>query len=340
MYEKELRSRRPKRKRGAELDSPAVKAATQALRGAEDESSVDSTDGAVVASFGGPARPLSRHSRNLSAHTRNASKGQDILCNPADSGKRTSVTLTIDANGRAKTETKLVENSRKSTSSKLDVDSGPSDSDSSSSRSSQGMVFSQPSSFAYPVERQKKSKSSKIHKIRGFQSSHSHQSSYTSTLEAVSASSIDRRGSEHTTDMQRLSQPQVHFEDTTSFVGGALADDDSEAETIVDTDEDKGNAASALKKVVRRRSNQKLSNKSTPRQSFADHRMPTGAMHQPYHSQHATTPHRLGSSSTQQNISPTTITDPDMATPSTGGCSSITRCVCNVTDGNGLMVQW
>ena len=142
------------------------------------------------------------------------------------------------------------------------------------------------------------------------------------------------------------SQPQVRFEDSTSLIGGVLPGDDSEAETIVDTDEDKGNAASALKKVVRQRSNQKIRKTTTPRQSFADHRMPQSSMLLPYYNQNTTTPSRHNFPTQQQNISPTTITDPDLATPSTGGRSvhndrSVTRCVCHVKDGDGqLMVQW
>ena len=291
-------------------------------------------------------RPISRHSRNLSAHSRKVSKGQDNSCTPVDSGKRTSVTLTIDSNGRAKTETMFLEDSKKLTSNKMDLDSESSDSDSSTSRSSQGMAFSQPSSFAYPSESHKKSKPTKSHKVHGFQSLHSHQSSYASTLGSIAAPRIGHRGSQNVTDFQRPPHPQVHFEDTASSIPGALAEDDSEAETILDSDEDKGNAASALRKVIRQRSSQKLRKNQMPRQSFADHRMPPSVPPQPYYSQHITTPTRHGSSSAKQNISPTTITDPDMATPSTGGrsalsASSSTRCVCNATDGDGqLMVQW
>ena len=344
--EKEMRSGRPKRKRGAELDSPAVKAATQALRGAEEESSIDSADGAVAASFGGPVRPKSRHCRKNSAYRRSPPNGEDNRRNLADSGKRTSVTLSIDANGRAQTQTTIVDDPTKPRPSRMDIDSDSTDSESSSSRSSAGMAFSQPSSFAYPVGRQKKAKSGRSH---GIQSSHSHQSSYASTLGSASAGmNTNTRGIQVNTNLRRPSQPQVRFEDTTTFVGGALGGDESEAETIVDTDEDKGNAASALKKVVRQRSSQKLgkASSSASRQSFADHRLPynsQGGPLQPYYSQ---TPSRLGYSDPQPNISPTTITDPDMATPSTGGRSalssaSITRCVCNVTDGDGqLMVQW
>ncbi len=50
-YEKQLQTRRPKRKRAPEYDSPAVKAAMQALRGAEDGSSVGSADTTVVPAF-------------------------------------------------------------------------------------------------------------------------------------------------------------------------------------------------------------------------------------------------------------------------------------------------
>ena len=286
-------------------------------------------------------RPSSRHSRNRSVHLRNSSRGHESHADSVQAGKRTSVTLTIDENGRAKTQTKLVEKSRGSMSGRMTIDSDSSDSESSSSRSSQGMAFSQPSSFAYPVDRLKRPKTPKSQKGHGIQGSHSHHSSYASTHGSDYTLGHDSQRRRNHTDLQKLSQPQVRFEDSTSFVSGTVAEMDSEAETIVDTDEDKGNAASELKKVVRQRSNQKLRKHSLPRQSFADHRMPPSTLSHPYY-----TPSRLGASHTQNDISPTTITDPDMATPSTGGrtglsTNSNTRCVCNMTDSDGrLMVQW
>lgn len=66
--------------------------------------------------------------------------------------KRTSVTLTIDASGRAKTETRVMDESRPS--SRMEVDSDD-DGKSISSSSSAGMAMSQPQSFACPRPKQK-----------------------------------------------------------------------------------------------------------------------------------------------------------------------------------------
>lgn len=256
------------------------------------------------------------------------------------------MTLTVDENGRAKTETKLVSNRGASTSNRVDLDGDSLDSDSSSSRSSQGMALSQPSSFAYPVGKQRKPSGPKLHRVFDGRTAHSHHSSYASTRGFTTTASINAGSIQSISDLQMISQPQVHFEDSTSFISRTLAGDDSEAETIVDTDEDKGNAASALKKVVRQRSNQKLRKNTMPRQSFADHRMPSSGSLPPYFHQNTVGPSGHGRTHHQQNISPTTVTDPDLATPSTSGRSAsdnrtVTRCVCHNLDGDGqLMVQW
>lgn len=293
--ERELRSRRSKRKRGADVESPAVQAATLALREAEEEGSQASSDSNTSLPLGQLRPRSSRHSRS-------------------SQNKRASVTLSIDASGRASTQTTFQDGMD------LDVDTDSSSSDSSPSPLCNEIVFSQPSSFAYPIDRKKKIKSS----------SHSHKSSYGSSLYTPS----EKAGSD------KVGRNQVHFREPQSFISGQLNGSESEAETIMDSDEDKGNAQAELKKVLLQRSTKKPSRRGQ-RQTRAARVPPPSSLS---YSQSSLTLSHLPYSEANQDISPTTVTDPDLATPTTGPQSArsdgSTRCVCSDSEAKGLMVQW
>ena len=357
--EKELRNKKTKRKRGVEVESPAVKAATLALREAEEESSQYSSDGVVPGTLGGPVRPPSQHSRRSHRHSKNSliRKSSQHKRNGSDplrqQSKRASITLSIDASGRASTQTSFVDDrTNDRPKSRMEVDSESESSVTTASSDSTEIVFSQPSSFTYPIDRKKRPKST--HFLPG-SSSHSQKSSYSSNFssnrkESLSTPSetshlpINRR-------VAREGQAQVHFNPEASFIGGLLRPDESEVETGVNTQDDDGNAQTELKKVLLRRSSHKSSNEhqaSTQRRNFAESRplqTNTGPLHDPFSNYMSTTPSRLSISEAPKNISPTTITDPDLATPSTGqnsaGSNGTTRCICNGTESDGqLMVQW
>jgi hypothetical protein len=94
---------------------------------------------------------------------------------------------------------------------------------------------------------------------------------------------------------------------------------ESEAETVVE-DDSSGDATLELRKVMKSRNKQQL----IKGRNSHHHRYATGVCI------------NYGSSA---NISPTTITDPDAATPSSSE-NDATRCVCKNIDSEGFMIQW
>ena len=353
--EKELKVKRPKRKRGAEVDSPAVKAATQALRGAEEQDSQNSSDGAISSTFGGHIRSQSQHERHARRRHSKASpnrRSSRLVLDDERPGsrnsKRASITFSIDASGRASAQTSFVDGLAPARpSSRMDVDIDSESSESSPSSSNEEIVFSQPSSFAYPVDRQKKIRSSRSHHSSRL---HSQKSSYTSTLGSSSAvTGPSGSDSKRRYANMKLSTeaPPVRFQNTDSFIMGALNPDESEAETVVETEGEKGNAQAELKKVLQRRSSQKMTalpSGSGYRQNTLDNRsvQSTGAFTNIFPN---LTPGRFPRPDPNKNISPTTITDPGARTPSTGqqssGSNGTTRCICSHTESDGhLMIQW
>lgn len=345
-------ARKPKRKRGLENgDSPAVKVAVQTLREDRTDTSGNTRDVLDLAEAangrsksrnsngsskgkGAPGQiPLRRQASNVQIH-RPASVPQ--------SHKRTSVTLTIDASGRAKTETKVLGNND-GLFSQMDVDNDQ-ESESSSSSSSAGMIMSQPSSFAFPPPKQKLPP---IGHFANGPKSHSQKSSYASTLGSggsihTQVEASNRRGSSN------LYMQSNAYPSQASFDGGA--GEESEAETIIDSDDDRGDAQSELKKVLRSRSQKNAPKRALwpqPNKVLPDQRRTypsRGTTRGPYYTTENLTPTHLGYNDPFSNISPTTITDPDLATPSTGHSdisSDSIRCLCHTTNDDGqLMIQW
>ena len=97
----------------------------------------------------------------------------------------------------------------------------------------------------------------------------------------------------------------------------------SEAETVMEQDYGSGDATLVLRKIMEERKKSQLKARNPRHHRYVSDNTPRG------NSQY--------SSST--NISPTTVTDPDGATPSSSR-SGTTRCVCNNPDSEGLMIQW
>ena len=340
-------ARRPKRKRGPESgDSPAVKAALQTLR-------EDGIDGAR----NGDADELAERrtkSRNSSGSKGSRGAGQlplrkqrsrtnlHMSKDGSQARKRTSVTLTIDASGRAKTETRVTDEVRPS--SQMEVDSDE-NSESSSSSSSAGMTRSQTQSFAYPPP---KHKLPPLVRFATDSKSHSQKSSYASTKASGSsartlAESTNQRRPSNLYMQSSSQQPQASYT-------GAGEEDESEVSTIIDSDDDKGDAQSELKKIIRSRSSQK---KPSRRSIVPGSRDVIPEQHRPYPSQSSSRgPYYMNEAMTPgnryndpySNISPTTITDPDLATPSTGRSnlsSDSVRCVYESCHDDGrLMIQW
>lgn len=346
-------ARKPKRKRGLENgDSPAVQAAVQTLR--EDRTDnfesmrdtleiVEATNGRSN-SRNSSGSSKGRHATGQIPLRRQRSKVQ--IHRPASvpqPHKRTSVTLTIDASGRAKTETKVMGSNVESS---LHMDVDDQDSGDSSSSSGAEMILSRPQSFAYAPPKQKLPP---IGRFANQPKSHSQKSSYASTLGSGSTAhtlseASNRRGSSNLYMQSNAYPPQVEIN------SGAAEEAESEAETIVDSDEDRGDAQSALKKVLRTRSQKKVPKRAMwPAQNkvLPDQRRTypsRGTTGGPYFTTENLTPTHLGYNDPFSNISPTTITDPDLATPSTAHSnisSDSIRCLCHTTNDDGqLMIQW
>ena len=100
---------------------------------------------------------------------------------------------------------------------------------------------------------------------------------------------------------------------------------ESEAETVMEENDGSGDATRALRKVMEDRKRNQLKSRNQRHHRYVSDATPQGNLQYVY------------SSST--NISPTTVTDLDGATPSSSR-SGTTRCVCNKSDSEGFMIQW
>jgi hypothetical protein len=234
---------------------------------------------------------------------------------------RTSLTFVIDENGRAKAVAKVIPESAED---RMDLDASSGDSDSDLSAAEDFHIAqSRDNSFAFPDQIHRKSK---LGRLKTSSSSHSKHSSYSSTdgsSRPFSAPiSVHRTQRQPPQSSAAFKQPALPLssQSRTSFGG----DPPSEADTVVDGGADTGDAQHALKQLMRDRARQNVPGyPRAHRTSFAG-------------------PDAFGMSDT--GSSPTTITDPDVATPSTdrgSNMSGSTRCVCNSIDNGGhLMIQW
>lgn len=333
-------ARKSKRKRGPGTDSPAVKAALQTLR--EDQTGRQGilADSVIEAD----QRPQSRESSGRSRENRRCvstslQKRRSKSRLHVPHSKRT-VTLTIDASGRASTETKVLADGTNNPSiSGLHADSDSDDSTSSTSSSSVGMVISLSHSFAYPTQNQQQPK---VGRFLSNSKSYSQKSSYTSTLGSSNAAKASLPNNRRTSILNIRNNSH-------GYCGMEI---ESEAETVIDTDDDgKGDAQSELKKVLQTRGqgkHGKRAMRSKSRDGLADQRRPyppQSVTAHPYYTIGSQTPGQYRYQDPYSNISPTTITDPDLATPSSGQESNIgsdsTRCVCHSSDSDGyLMILW
>lgn len=363
--------RAPKRRRKLYEDSPAVKAALQALR--EDTNSRTSTE-----EISDEVVPVQSRPANI-RKSRVASKAPESSQRLGSSRKmqtnmhhrasvrpiksRTAVTLTIDENGRAKTETKIIHESAESSGpfSEANIDMGfdSEDGESASSSESDEMVISQPTSFA--LSNQKAGKP-KLARFVTDSKTHSQKSSYASTL-AVSnvgysmplsdkphrrTSSARRPGSSSHQEsptkrgLHRARPLTVISDDVDRFSDGRVIEVSSEVETMSTSDDDRGDAQSELKKILRVREQSRPSVQAGARKSSVIYS--TSRTQIPAQLFGAMAFGQGDGVNTFENNSPTTITDPGLSTPGTGGESlagEATRCVCPGYDIEGeLMILW
>jgi hypothetical protein len=206
---------------------------------------------------------------------------------------RTEVKFTIDANGRARTETFVVEEEPKTTRGGPIINEEWESSQYESSSDDEPILLpSRNSSFTLPAQ-------TKGPKLARFETGN--------------------RG----VDIRRHSASRYSQSETSSQRSIRRNSMGSEAETVVEEDDGSGDATLELRKIMEER--KKSRNKA---------RHPS---HHRYISD--STPRDNSQYNSSTNISPTTITDPDGATPSSSR-SGTTRCVCNNPDSEGFMIQW
>ncbi|MCJ1374078.1 hypothetical protein MMC20_005308 [Loxospora ochrophaea] len=366
--------RKQKKKRKSDIDSPAVKAALQTLR----EEGINrpglrrsATDSIVTKEDKVLSRdPKSTLARQITSEKiRRPSSPSKQQQNPAKrksnyehSGQRTAITLTIDDSGRARTETKIISDSSEKQlhDAKMTVciESEGSETESSSDRSGSPIITSQPTSFTYgPHERLKLNRGLFVNDSR----CHSQKSSYSSVrtsssnnsgvtgpgnrgLRAASglSSSITNTGRPNTSpsDMSVFHMPRTGGVTINPFHSGLG--------TVVDSQDSNGTAQHELEKVLKVRrqnrsiadapSNQPRPTESSRHKAFLNHQ----AEQQPFDFTEAFPFDYDAAQNFYTDVSPTTITDPDLATPSTDYNQSVSsiRCVCHVPETDGHLISW
>jgi hypothetical protein len=238
---------------------------------------------------------------------------------------RTSLTFVIDEHGRAKTVKKIIP---ENTDDQMDLDASSGDSDSDSSPNEDFQITkSRNTSFVLPDPDRRKTK---LGRLKTASSAHSKNSSYSST----DASSAYSRPISAPTSAHRTQPLPTQYSGPFKQPGLPLSAQSrasfapSEAETVLEAGAESGDAQHALKQIMRDRANKNPQGFArAQRNSYAG---PDSSGNYGF----------MGDT----DSSPTTITDPDIGTPSTDRGSTMsgsTRCVCNSSDNGGhLMIQW
>lgn len=358
-------NRKSKKRRKPQVDSPAVKAALKVLREDNDLMSDDeiSTDNIAGLSYDSRSRTSrSLHSSEIPKRKSRRRRTSTRCLAIAKPKKRPVVTLTIDADGRAKTEAKTVyDDDASSSNAQIEMDSASEESETSSSSGSTVMIISQPQSFSLPTQ---KHQNPKLARFATDSKTHSQKSSYASTLASSKtansmpvpdglnprritrlAPEIDVRKRSHSkTTLNRVPSSTTISEDMDSPRGndGGLEIENG-SETALTSDDDKGDAQFELKKIVRNRAHDRAVIYMKGQEGAHRGSIPHGNTMtlQAYHGSLPPSHGRPGN--VYDSISPTTLTDPDLTTPSTGQESRVsdTRCVCHAFEADGdLMILW
>ncbi|KAL8918217.1 MAG: hypothetical protein Q9208_007493 [Pyrenodesmia sp. 3 TL-2023] len=362
-----LGPRKSKRRKGTtEVDSPAVKEALATLRDEETDrpASRRSITDNVLQTFDDThvkaalrERKAIEAQRQMSASRQKFSRRLSPPKRVTSPSKRTTLTLTIDSKGRASTERKILkEGAEPPSGSKMDLDSASEEGQSSTSSDEMDMATSHRESFGFV---RKKPNRGKLTRFALDSKSHSQRSSYASTF-----TSSHTVGGAMPTNSRVMSNLSAHYDDpgllpqpssddhasSSTIISDRLDGRDahtSDTGTIVESDDSKGDAQSELKKIKKQRQQSQsrqslrlsqvqgrgfeypnpLSSNPCTAFPYTGRLTPSHGMHDPF------------------NVSPTTITDPDLATPTSAHGSQIsnegTRCVCRGTESvGGLMLEW
>ncbi|KAL9604116.1 MAG: hypothetical protein Q9219_000704 [cf. Caloplaca sp. 3 TL-2023] len=356
--------RKSKRRKGTEIDSPAVKEALATLRDEDADRPLvrRSITDSVLQSFDDThvqaalrQRKAMETRRQLSASRQERGRGLSPYKSTRPPQRRTTLTLTIDSSGRAKTEAKV--DAGPTSGSKMDLDSASED-ESSTSSDDMDIATSQRQSFGFA--KKKANKRGKLTRFALDSKAHSQKSSYNSTFTTSSTVSgaqptrqrVMSNMSSHFDDPNLLPLPSSDDRASSSTVISDRLDGrdahGSDTGTTVDSDDGgKGAAQSELKKMrlQRQQSTSRQVSQSTqqinrslqypnPASTNSMHTFPYGGNMTSSYSAHD-----------PFNISPTTITDPDLATPNSARDSHVsgesTRCVCRGAEQDGdLMILW
>lgn len=327
-------------------DSPAVKAALESLREDDANRSPPKRNKPDLMTTQSSHRlPQSSHAPlKLRRGTSSPTKGS------TENTRRTAVSLTIDASGRARTEARTIIDDPKSPleddSALPDSQSDGSDSESSSGNSILAITTSQAPSFNLPIT---KTRQPKIGRFATNPRSHSQKSSSTSVYTSSSYTDgmsgvFDEGASVGASRPRAVSQKSRSGSRKTSrpiispdvFNSHADKDEVSEAETVMGSEDHKGTAQYELKKVLRGRA------KETPA-GLVNHRDPKNGKKPKNHLQPAygsnAAPTASHNQHTFSSILPTTVTDPDLVSPN-GRAHENVRCVCLVPTNDGQMINW
>ncbi|KAL8711225.1 MAG: hypothetical protein Q9220_004370 [cf. Caloplaca sp. 1 TL-2023] len=362
-----LGPRKAKRKKDLEADSPAVKAALETLRDeVNDRPTVRrSVTDSVLQSIDDTHVKAALSERRAMEMQRKISRAKPPTTrhlNPYKSDQQarrsTQLTLTIDPSGRAKTEKQVVKaEGGPASESRMDIDSESESDDSSTTSGCDDIALSHHQSFATGKQNKRKAK---LTRFALGSHTHSQRSSYTSTFTANSTGSgmIPEKNRQHRRVSHLSSQfdhpsllPSSDGHTSSSTVVSDRLDgregNQSDGETTIESEDGKGDAQSELKKMRQKRERSKTrpngQASSGNRRGFE---YPNPAASNPLQ----IFPYAVNAASGQVlldpfNISPTTITDPDLTTPNSARDSQVssdcTRCVCRRTDSDSdLMILW
>jgi hypothetical protein len=254
-----------------------------------------------------------------------------------------SLVLKIGKDGRAKTEMKVVSQSPNrlaGTALEMDVDGSSTESESDSSgQPDYPFALSQNPSFNFPESTPKRPGLVRAHSTSR---PHSKSSSYSSTVASSHSGrhspwTSSSRGSGRRSHVALQQEPwmgQSRRHSINPLSGHSRGQSTTDSEVTVD--DYVGDAQHALKKVLKGRNRQSRQETSgyAPRSAASSHAL----------APLPSSPPGFGRKFEFDDTSPTTITDPDVATPVTdrqSNPSNATRCVCNSMDNGGhLMIQW
>lgn len=386
--EREMRSGRMQRPpRGPEADSPAVKAALKALR---EEGAVGPglrrsvTDTALtrlsVSSHQSTHQSTQivsqghrdvEHKPGLPSKNERSRPDKTHMTSDLTSRKRTAVTFSIDANGRARTETRTIvegPGTRQDGNVQMELDSASQDSDSEDSLEEEKRATAMNHDQSHNALPLQGPRQPRLGRFSTDSRTHSQKSSYASTLaSAVDAGSLrgihisKERGASNPKSTSLDQHNKQRYRVTGALSSSTLSDhgdgsvenQESEAETVLESDEGNGDAQYELKKVLQDRAKRKVTGQ-LPRSGLGSVRRMQHSVYPPLRAQthcysrngvatpSAAQPHNVHGNNL--NSSPNTITDPDLATPSTDRDSQFsgsTRCVCHSADSDGqLMILW